>query len=167
MKTVTLAIRSATLAAAASLVLAFSCPMLAVAAAKGSVSYQGQTWNVVEAIAYGNGVNITLAFSKIPWDREAWAGDGVFDEYDAFKRERGASELHLELALNARGELSRVCMIRERGLVEGCIWDARKALSLQSFGQEHVQGSFKLTDADHTIDLSFDLDVLKVGTVLP
>lgn len=167
MKTFTPMIRKSRLAIAASLVFALGCPVAAIAAATGTVTYQGDTWIVADAIAYEGGGGIKLAFSKLPWDRAAWAENGEFEDEDVFKLDQGAIEPHLQIGLSRDGKYFSHRMIKQRGLGEGGGFAATEALSLKATGPDRVQGSFKFADADYNVDLTFDLDVLKSGAALP
>jgi len=168
MKTCTPEFPKARLAAAAGLALALCYSTLAAAEVKGNVTYQGKTWNAADAIAYENFMGVVLAFSKLPWDRGAWADDGVFDEADVYGVQNKAIEPFFTIEIRTDGTYKQHQMKQDRFAPgEGRSDAGAPALKLQQHSPARVAGTFKFTDEAYKVDLSFDLNVLKDKAVLP
>lgn len=142
------------------LALALS-PSLLHAGVSGSVSYQGKSWKVVDAVAAKVMMGYELSFSGQAWDRVAWAEDGKFDSFDLSKFVDGkeASFLKLKLGSDQRyrsHELSSGAF----GPGDGQGTSAAAGLSIEAITETNVLGRFKFSDADYVVDLRFDLPLL-------
>jgi hypothetical protein len=136
-------------------------PCLLHAAVSGTVSYKGQSWKVVDAVAAKAFIGYELSFSRQAWDRIAWAEDGRFDSFDLgkFPDDKETSFFQINLGSDKA--------YRSHALTKGAFSSSEGAgksggagLSIDSFTEMNVVGRFKFSDADYKVDLRFDLPIL-------
>jgi hypothetical protein len=58
--------------------------------ASGSIAIDGDSWKVADAVAIDDDGDVELWFSKLEFDRVAWAEDGEFDSFDTHDFKDGA-----------------------------------------------------------------------------
>jgi hypothetical protein len=142
--------------------LAFALsPCLLHAAVSGTVSYKGDSWKVVDAVAAKAFMGYELSFSRQAWDRIAWAEDGKFDSFDISKFSDGKETSFFQIKLNSdkayrSHELSKGAFSSGEGAGKG----GGAGLSIDSITETSVVGRFKFSDADYKVDLRFDLPIL-------
>ena len=85
---------------ASTLFVALALPNMLHAGATGTVTYQGKTWTVADAVAAQTFMGYELSFSPQPWDRAAWAEDGKFDSLDIgkFQEEKETQIFRIDLS---------------------------------------------------------------------
>ena len=52
--------------------------------ATGTITIDGETWPIADAVAVSDDGDIELWFSKLEFDRVEWAEDGEFDSFDTY-----------------------------------------------------------------------------------
>ena len=155
---------------------------VAHAGASGTVSYKGQSWQVVDAVASSDFMRHTkLAFAPVRWDRMAWADNGKFDMLDCNQFEQGVEPMVLEISLDRDGKFRSLQMVKTPFGFEGKISQpasgeaARlEGINIERFGADAVKGQAKFQSGEYAVDLKFDLPVIKEnakvelpGTALP
>jgi hypothetical protein len=136
-------------------------PCLLHAAVSGTVSYKGQSWKVVDAVAAKSVIGYELSFSRQAWDRVAWAEDGKFDSFDLSRFPDGKETSFFKIELGSdkvyrAHELTKGAFTPGEG--KGTL--AAAGLSIDKITEQSVVGRFKFSDADYKIDLSFDVPIL-------
>lgn len=152
---------------ASTLFVALALPNVLHAGATGTVTYQGKTWTVADAVAAQTFMGYELSFSPQPWDRAAWAEDGKFDTLDIgkFQDEKETQIFMIELGRDKSYRWHKLST-GWFGKGEGKGAAGAAGLSVASFTDKKIVGRFQLSDADYQIDLRFDLPVINADTAL-
>ena len=151
---------------ASTLFVALALPNVLYAGATGTVTYQGKTWTVADAVAAQTFMGYELSFSPQPWDRGAWAEDGKFDVFDLNKFQEEKETNFFKISLSSDKSYRWHELIGGYGRGEGKGSAGAAGLSVASFTEKKIVGRYRLSDADYQIDLRFDLPVFNADTAL-
>lgn len=133
--------------------------------ATGTVSIDGQSWAVADAIATMEGEDLQIVFAQHKWDRAAWADDGEFGTFDLMEYEGDADGQSLSVDIDEEkgtygGHNIRYSMGSSSG---GYSSDYEPSVVLTSRTAERVAGTVKMQGGDLVTDVSFDLPIQKTG----
>jgi hypothetical protein len=150
------------------LALAAAAPAaLAAAPASGKVKFEGESWNVADAIAYRPEKEILVVLGAAAFDRKAFAEDGKLDDFDFLRQ--GVSTITLKIADD--GSMNCLDFSSHHGGGSSC-GTVGAGLKLTARDAKHVAGSFKYSSGQDAVDVSFDLPIsptqmARAGTPLP
>lgn len=133
--------------------------------ATGTVTIDGQSWPVADAIATMEGEDLQIVFAQHKWDRAAWADDGEFGTFDLMEYEGDADGQSLSVDIDEEeggygGHNIRYSMGSSSG---GYSSDYEPSVVLTSRTAERVAGTVKMAGEDLVTDVSFDLPIQKTG----
>lgn len=146
------------------------------AGASGSVTLDGSTWAVADAVATLDGDELNIVFASKPFDRAAWADDGKFGTFDLWEFQnndnRDAESLSIRVD-NESGGYAGHNIKTGSGGGGGYSSDHAESLTLSARDDKHVAGTLKLGDDDMSAEVTFDLPIqafgpmARPGTALP
>lgn len=149
------------------------CAATAAAAeppASGTFAIDGETYAIVDAIAYPDGEDIAVVVSNRAFDRGALAKDGKLDDFDVM-RHTGDGVAAFTVEIGADGSLSGYSISSGSGGGGGYSSDMAEGFQLAKREPGHVAGSLRYAGEDRAADLRFDLPVqatiARAGTPLP
>jgi hypothetical protein len=139
--------------------------LLAAPPATGTVNLQGQSWEIADAVAYRDGDEVQVAFSSKPFDRTAFAKDGVFDSSDVLRHDAPT----LTIRIQPHGELAGLNYSSPNaGGGSSYNSDMVAALKITALGQDRVTGTFLYGDLMQArFDLEIQANLERAGTRLP
>jgi hypothetical protein len=153
------------LAAALALALA-TAPVHAKAGASGTVTADGATWKVADAVAVSDDGDVEIWFSKLEFDRAAWADDGKFESFDTYDFKGGGDGPALRIDIDEEdnsygGHTYRASSSSSSG---GFSSDLETGVTITARDDAHVTGTVKFDDgAGLAADISFDLPITATG----
>jgi hypothetical protein len=146
--------------------LALAC---AGAAAKdgatGTVTIDGKSWPVADAIALMDGEDLQIVFAQAQWDRAEWADDGEFGTFDLFEFAGDAEAQQLNVDIDEEKGTYSGHNIRYSGSSSsgGYSSDYESSVTLTSRTADRVAGTVKMKGTDLATDVAFDLPITKTG----
>jgi hypothetical protein len=137
----------------------------AAAPATGKVNFEGQSWEIADAVAYRDDEEVRVAFTSKPYDRAALAKDGVLDSFDVLRHDAPT----ITLRLKGQGELAGLnYSIPNGGGGSSYNSDMGQALKLTQFGSDRVAGSFLYgEEVQAKFDVAIQGKLERVGQPLP
>ncbi len=126
--------------------------------ASGTITLDGETWTVADALAYPDNGGISVVVSNRAFDRREFARDGRIDDFDVL-RHGGAGVASFTLEIGADGSLSGYAMHSGSGGGGGYNSDIADALKLTTRSDTRIAGSLAWQGDDKAADLRFDLPV--------
>ena len=144
-----------------------AAPVLAKTGASGTVTLQGKSWPVADAVATLNDDELELVFAQKSFDRDAWAEDGEFGTFDLweFKDNDAGDGQSISIRIDSEdgsyaGHNLRLSSGSSSG---GFSSDYDDSVKLTARDDKHVAGAVKLAGEEFSADISFDLPVSKFG----
>lgn len=133
--------------------------------ASGTVTIDGNSWPVADAIALLDGEDLQIVFAQHKWDRAAWADDGEFGTFDLFEFADDAEGQSLNVDIDEETGKYGGHNIRYSGSSSsgGYSSDHEPSVTLTSRTAERVAGTVKMKGSDVASDVSFDLPITKTG----
>lgn len=134
--------------------------------ASGTVTADGETWRVADAVAVSDDGDVEIWFSRLAFDRVAWAEDGEFGTFDTYEFVDDADGPALRIDVDEEddrygGHTFRSSSSSSSG---GYSSDLESSLTITARDDEHVAGSVKFDDgAGLAADIVFDLPITKTG----
>ena len=141
-------------------------PAFAKSGASGTITIDGKSWPVADAVATLNGENLEVVFGQKTFDRASWAEDGEFGTFDLWEfkdnEARDAQSLTIDID-EEDGSYAGHSIKTGSGGGGGFNSDYDNSVSLSARDAQHVAGTIKLTGDDLAADVSFDLPIIKFG----
>lgn len=136
--------------------------------ATGTVTIDGETWTVADAVAVAvsDDGDIELWFSKLEFDRVAWAEDGEFDSFDTydFKDDADGPALRIDVDEEDGGYGGHTVRFSSSSSSGGYSSDLEDSVTISARDEKRIAGRVKLDDGSGLVaDLSFDLPLTKTG----
>lgn len=133
--------------------------------ATGTVTIDGASWPVADAVAILDDGDLEIVFSQAAFDRVKWAEDGEFDSFDTydFKDGADAQSLKIDIDEESGGYGGHTVRFSAGSSSGGYSSDHEKSVSLSHRDDERVAGTIKLEDDGLAADVSFDLPVTRTG----
>ncbi len=149
---------------------AFATSAGAAPPATGTVTLDGETWTVADAVAYLDGDNVTVAVSNAAFDRKEFAKDGKLDSMDLF-RHSGGEVQNFSIDVGADGTVQGYEKRTGRGGGGGINSIISEGFTLESRTDDRIRGRIAFEDGKLAADFAFDVDVeatlARAGTPLP
>jgi hypothetical protein len=146
---------------------AAATPAVAAEGGSGTVSLDGNRWEVADVMAWRDGDDIEVVFASQPFDRKEMAKDGRIDTFDFM----GLDGPTLTVNIDADGPTMCYDYSTGSGGGSSCNSDYQSAVTLTRNADRRIAGKVDWTDDDSVIKLSFDLaittEVERAGTPLP
>lgn len=142
------------------------CAALAKSGAAGSVTINGVSWPVADAVATLDGENLEIVFAQKVFDRDAWADDGNFRSFDLwdFKDNAAGDARSLSIDIDeADGSYSGHKVTSASGQIVGSASEYENSVKLTARDEKHVAGTIKLVGGAIGAQVSFDLEIKKFG----
>lgn len=140
---------------------------MAAEGGSGTVSLDGQRWEVADVMAWRDGDDIEVVFASQPFDRKAMAKDGRIDTFDFM----GLDGATLTVKIDADGPTMCYDFSTDSGGGSSCNSDYQSAVTLTRNADGRIAGKVDWADDDSTIKVDFDLaittEVERAGTPLP
>jgi hypothetical protein len=147
------------LVVAAAIVLSSATAARADAGASGSVTLDGTTWPVADAVAYVQDDNLKVAVSNRAFDRKQFAKDHRIDDLDIRFHAAGDVDT-LTLAIGADGKLVGHDAQSSHGEVAGFDDRIATGFALKSRSASRVAGSLEFAGDDKLrAQITFDLPI--------
>ena len=142
-------------------------PALAAEGGSGTVSLDGQRWEVADVMAWRDGDDIEVVFASQPFDRKAMAKDGRIDTFDFM----GLDGPTLTVNIDADGPTMCYDFSTDSGGGSSCNSDYQSAVTPTRNADGRIAGKVDWADDDSAIKVDFDLaittEVERAGTPLP
>ena len=146
--------------------LAFACGTVAAKdGATGTVTIDGKSWPVADAIALMDGEDLQIVFAQAKWDRAEWADDGEFGTFDLFEFAGDAEAQQLNVDIDEESGKYGGHNIRYSGSSSsgGYSSDHEASVVLTTRTAERVAGTVKMAGEDIASDVAFDLPITRTG----
>ena len=146
--------------------LALACGSVAAKdGATGTVTIDGKSWPVADAIALLDGEDLQIVFAQAKWDRGAWADDGEFGTFDLFEFAGDVEAQQLNVDIDEESGKYGGHNIRYSGSSSsgGYSSDHEASVALTTRTAERVAGTVKMQGDGIATDVAFDLPVTKTG----
>ena len=134
--------------------------------ATGTVTLDGESWPVADAVARVDGDDIELAFARLPWDRKEWARDGKFEQFDLFDFADGQEgpSLRIEVDAESKGYGGHTVRLSGSSSMGGYDGAFESSVTITSQTADRIAGSVKMPDTNGVgADVTFDLPILREG----
>ena len=141
-------------------------PALAKSGANGTVTIEGKSWPVADAVATLDGETLAVVFGQKVFDRAAWAEDGEFGTFDLweFKDNDARDAQSLTITIDQEdGSYAGHNIKTSSGGGGGFSSDYDNSVTLTARDAEHIAGTIKLAGDDLGADVTFDLPITKYG----
>jgi hypothetical protein len=135
-------------------------------AASGTVTADGTTWQVADAVATAEDGDVEIWFSKLEFDRAAWADDGKFESFDTYDFKGGEDGPALRIDVDEEdnsygGHTYRSSASSSSG---GFSSELETGVTITARDEKHVAGTVKFDDgAGLAADIAFDLPITATG----
>jgi len=140
--------------------------VFAKSAATGTVTIDGVTWPVADAVATLDGEDLQIVFGQKTFDRSAWADDGKFGTFDLWEfvdnEARDAQSLTIDID-EEDGSYGGHNIKTSSGGGGGFDSSYDDSVTLTTRDEKRVAGTIKLVGADLGADVSFDLAIERFG----
>lgn len=140
-------------------------PAVAKTGATGTITLDGKTWNVVDAVAVSDQGSVEIWFSELPFDRVKWAEDGQFDVFDPYHLKDAPSGTAVTVDVDEEGTYGGHSVRHGSSSSSSSMSsDLEDTLVLSANDETRVAGRWKLDDgAGLVTDVQFDLPITKTG----
>lgn len=147
--------------------LALALPALAAPGATGSISINGASWPVADAVVIDDDGDLEIVFSQLPFDRSKWADDGEFDSFDlySFSDDADGASLKVDIDEESGGYGGHRVQFSSSSSSGGYSSDHEESLVLTTRSAERVAGSVSMQSDDLSADVTFDLPVTRTGAL--
>jgi hypothetical protein len=149
------------------LLLAFGAGAAAAqSGASGTVTIDGETWPVADAVAVSDDGDIELWFSKLEFDRAEWAEDGEFDTFDThdFKDDGDGPALRIDVDEEDGRYGGHTVRFGSSSSSGGYSSDLAESLTLTTRDDKRIAGTVKFDDGSGlAADIRFDLPLTATG----
>ena len=151
----------------AALLVALALPCVhAKSGASGTVTADGTTWKVADAVAVSEDGDVEIWFSKLEFDRAAWADDGKFESFDTyeFKGDEDGPALRIDVDEEDNSYGGHTYRSSSSSSSGGFSSDLESGVTITARDDEHVAGKVKFDDgAGLAADITFDLPITATG----
>jgi hypothetical protein len=149
------------------LLLAFGAGAAAAqSGASGTVTIDGESWPVADAVAVSDDGDIELWFSKLEFDRAEWAEDGEFDTFDThdFKDDGDGPALRIDVDEEDGRYGGHTVRFGSSSSSGGYSSDLAESLTLTTRDDKRIAGTVKFDDGSGlAADIRFDLPLTATG----
>jgi hypothetical protein len=149
------------------LLLAFGAGAAAAqSGASGTVTIDGESWPVADAVAVSDDGDIELWFSKLEFDRAEWAEDGEFDTFDThdFKDDGDGPALRIDVDEEDGRYGGHTVRFSSSSSSGGYSSDLAESLTLTTRDDKRIAGTVKFDDGSGlAADIRFDLPLTATG----
>ena len=150
---------------ALTLALFTSACALAKTGATGTVTLDGVSWPVVDAVATLDGEKLEIVFAQKPFDRATWADDGEFGTFDLWSFKNNARDAQsLSISIDqADGSYAGHNVKTAKGSAGGFNNSYDNSVTLTARDGKHVAGTLNLVGGGISAEVNFDLVIEKFG----
>lgn len=134
--------------------------------ASGTVTIDGETWPVADAVAVSDDGDIELWFSKLEFDRAGWAEDGEFDSFDTydFKDDGDGPALRIDVDEEDGRYGGHTIRFSSSSSSGGYSSDLAESLTLTTRDDMRLAGTVTFDDGSGlAADIRFDLPLIATG----
>lgn len=153
-------------AAALALALGATVPLaLARAGASGTVTIDGKTWPVADAVAVSDQGDVEIWFTELKFDRMKWAEDGEFGVFDPYKFVDDGSGTSVTVDVDDDGSYGGHSVRYGSSSSSSTMSsDHEGTLTLTANDGKRIAGRWKLDDGSGlVVDVGFDLPITATG----
>lgn len=136
--------------------------------AQGTITIDGDSWKVADAVAISDDGDVELWFSQFEFDRAAWADDGRFDVFDTykFKGDGDGPALRIDVDEEDGGYDGHTVRFSSSSSSGGYSSGLEGSLVLSARDDGRIAGTLKLDDGSGlAADVRFDLPITKHGPI--
>jgi hypothetical protein len=129
------------------------------AATGGKVVLRGESWNVVDAIAFPDDDEIHVALTNKRFDRKALGKDGKIDSFDVMRHGGMESASSITLKIGADGPVGCIDFATQSGGGSSCNGAISEGFKLERNSKDAVAGRLAYEDGEDRVDVRFDVPV--------
>lgn len=140
-------------------------PAFAANGASGTITINGETWPVADAVAIEDGDDLEIVFSQLPFDRGQWADDGQFDSFDlyTFVDDADGASLKIDVDEDSGRYGGHRIQFSSSSSSGGYSSDYEDSLTLDARSADRVAGSVALQGEELAAAITFDLAITRTG----
>ena len=133
--------------------------------ATGTVTVDGKTWTVADAVAVSDQGSVELWFTELKFDRMKWAEDGEFGVFDPYRFVDDGNGTSVTVEVDEDGSYGGHSVRYGSSSSSSTMSsEHEETLKLSANDGQHVAGSWKLDDGSGlVVDVAFDLPITKTG----